>query len=132
MYYKDDWAKAREHLNQFWVGEDIGRPLAAVFAPRAKGCYVFPELHNGPWTGSNENSKTQEEIDKWWMDPEENYKRMLFWFENTYFGGECVPATYVNWGASAAAAFFGSNPTFKKIKKERHSRRKAIVPFFLS
>ena len=114
MYYKDDWAKAREHLNQFWAGEDIGRPLAAVFAPRAKGCYVFPELHNGPWTGSNEKSKTQEEIDKWWMDPEENYKRMLFWFENTYFGGECVPATYVNWGASAAAAFFGSNPTFKK------------------
>ena len=71
MYYKDDWAKAREHLNQFWAGEDIGRPLAAVFAPRAKGCYVFPELHNGPWTGSNENSKTQEEIDKWWMDHEE-------------------------------------------------------------
>jgi hypothetical protein len=53
-------------------------------------------------------------IKKWWCDPEENYKRMRYWFENTYFGGEAVPATYVNWGASEAAAFFGSTPSFHK------------------
>lgn len=112
MYYKENWDKARENLTQFWAGEDIGRPLAAVFAPRTDKSYVFPELHNGPWTSSLEGVTDQAEIDKWWMDPEENYKRMKFWFENTYFGGECLPATYVNWGASAAAAFFGSTPKF--------------------
>jgi hypothetical protein len=53
-------------------------------------------------------------IEKWWIDPEENLGRMKYWFENTYFGGEAIPATYVNWGASAAAAFFGSIPAFKK------------------
>lgn len=112
MYYKEDWAQARSNLEAFWAGEDIGRPLAAVFAPRTEDSFVFPELQHGPWTGSLKGVTDQAEIDKWWRDPEENYKRMLYWFENTYFGGECVPATYVNWGASAAAAFFGSTPHF--------------------
>ena len=39
---------------------------------------------------------------------------MMTWFENTYFGGEAIPATYVNWGAMAMAAFYGSPPMFKK------------------
>ena len=39
---------------------------------------------------------------------------MITWFENTYFGGEAVPATYVNWGAMAMAAFYGSEPVFNK------------------
>jgi len=49
---------------------------------------------------------------KWWTDPEQNYQRLLTWFDNTYFGGEAVPATYVNWGAMPMAAFFGSTPVF--------------------
>ncbi|MCI8853136.1 MAG: hypothetical protein HFI32_06510 [Lachnospiraceae bacterium] len=113
MYYKEDWEKAKENLQAFWDGEDIGRPLAAIFAPRTARCPRFPELHNGPWTGPLlEGNFTQEEIDHWWRDPEENRKRMRYWFENTYFGGEAVPAAYVNWGASAAAAFFGAEPKF--------------------
>ena len=52
------------------------------------------------------------EIEKWWTDPEQNYDRMKLWFENTYFGGEAVPATYINWGASAGCAFWGAIPDF--------------------
>jgi hypothetical protein len=115
MYYKSDWDMAKENLTAFWRGEDIGRPCIAVFAPRTEGSHRFPELHNGPWTGSmDEFPEGSDAIYRWWTDPEENYRRMKFWFENTYFGGEAIPATYVNWGASAAAAFFGSTPTFKK------------------
>jgi hypothetical protein len=116
MYYKSDWNTAKENLKAFWAGEDIGRPCMAVFAPRTEQSIQFPELQHGPWTGNMEHlSETDTEtIFHWWTDPEENLKRMKHWFENTHFGGEAIPATYVNWGASAAAAFFGSVPTFKK------------------
>jgi hypothetical protein len=116
MYYKDDWSQAKENLTAFWNGEDIGRPLMAVFSPRTEKSKQFPELQHGPWTGSMEpyGDNDLELITKWWTDPEENLKRMEYWFENTYFGGEALPATYTNWGASAAAGFFGSNPVFNK------------------
>jgi hypothetical protein len=116
MYYKDDWDKAKENLRAFWAGEDIGRPLMAVFAPRTKDSFVFPELQHGPWTGSMKDFAETDtaSIQNWWTNPDENLKRMIYWFENTYFGGEAIPATYTNWGASAAAAFFGSEPVFKK------------------
>ncbi|MDR3336790.1 MAG: hypothetical protein LBT16_06260 [Treponema sp.] len=116
MYYKSDWDKAKENLTAFWKGEDIDRPLMAVFAPRTDGSAQFPELQHGPWTGNMKDFSDDDTaaIEKWWTDPEENLKRMKFWFENTYFGGEAIPATYVNWGASAAAAFFGSVPGFRK------------------
>ncbi|MFP3091158.1 hypothetical protein LQZ21_12615 [Treponema sp. TIM-1] len=116
MYYKEDWDKAKENLRAFWNGEDIGRPCMAVFAPRTEKSRQFPELQSGPWTGSMEQYADDdvESITKWWIDPEENRKHMEYWFENTYFGGEALPATHTNWGASAAAAFFGSNPHFNK------------------
>jgi 5-methyltetrahydrofolate--homocysteine methyltransferase len=116
MYYKSDWGKAKANLEFFWKGEDIGRPCMAVFAPRNENCMQFPELHHGPWTGSMRDfaDNDTEAMYRWWTDPDENLKRMKFWFENTYFGGEAIPATYVNWGASAGAAFFGSPPVFRK------------------
>jgi hypothetical protein len=116
MEYKEDWLEAKQNIEAFWNGDDIGRPLAAVFAPRTTNSVVFPELQHGPWTGSLDSipDSDTKAIERWWRDPEENLRRMLHWFENTYFGGECVPATYVNWGASAAAAFFGSRPTFNR------------------
>jgi hypothetical protein len=43
-----------------------------------------------------------------------NYQRALTWFENSYFCGEALPVTYINWGAMAMAAMFGSPPKFKK------------------
>ena len=45
-------------------------------------------------------------IESWWKDPQLNLQRALTWFENTYFGGEALPVTYVNWGAMAMAAMF--------------------------
>jgi hypothetical protein len=116
MYYKSDWDKAKENLKAFWQGEDIGRPCMAVFAPRTDSSPSFPELKHGPWTGSIQDipDNDTEAIKNWWTDPKENLGRMQFWFEKTYFGGEAVPATYINWGASAAAAFWGSVPDFRK------------------
>jgi len=117
MYYKQDWPKAKQRLEAFWNYEIIDRCCAAVFAPRKTSKMpAFPELQWGPWLGGLENfSEDQaEEIEKWWTDPEQNYQRMILWFENTYFGGEAIPSTYTNWGAMAMASFYGSHPVFKK------------------
>ncbi len=117
MYYKSDWSAARKRLEAFWHNEIVDRCCAAVFAPRtASKLPPFPELQYGPWLGGldkvDENDTAS--ITRWWTDPQENYDRMITWFENTYFGGEAIPATYVNWGAMAMAAFYGSKAVFKK------------------
>jgi len=117
MYYKPDWPGAKKRLEAFWNNEIIDRCCVAVFAPRKNSKMPpFPELQFGPWTGGLENITDGDShaIRNWWTDPEENYKRMKLWFENTYFGGEAIPCTYVNWGAMAMAAFYGSTPQFRK------------------
>jgi len=117
MYYKSDWDQAKRRIEAFWSNEIIDRCCLAVYAPRKNSKLPpFPELQYGPWLGGLEkfSDYDQESITKWWVDPEENYKRAITFFENTFFGGEAIPATYINWGASAMAAFFGSEPIFKK------------------
>ncbi|KPJ69675.1 hypothetical protein AMJ44_02920 [candidate division WOR-1 bacterium DG_54_3] len=117
MYYKSDWEQAKKRFLAFWNNEIIDRCCVAVYASRKTSRMPpFPELQWGPWLEDLEkfSDDDTESIRKWWTDPEENYKRMITWFENTYFGGEAIPATYVNWGAMAMAAFYGSNPVFKK------------------
>jgi hypothetical protein len=116
MHYKEDWPKAKKRLELFWKDREIiDRCCVAVFAPRKTSKLPpFPELQWGPWLGGLESLESQEEIRRWWVDPEANYHRMQLWFENTYFGGEAIPCTYVNWGAMAMAAFFGSPAVFTK------------------
>jgi len=118
MYYKEDWPQARKRLEAFWKEREIiDRCCVAVFAPRKTSKLPpFPELQWGPWLGGLDALADEDEasIRQWWVDPEENYKRMILWFENTYFGGEAIPCTYVNWGAMAMAAFYGSPAVFKK------------------
>jgi hypothetical protein len=117
MYFKPDWNQAKERLLAFWKNEIIDRACVAVFAPRKTSQLPpFPELQWGPWLGGLNEIPDDDEgaIRRWWTDPEQNYKRLILWFENTYFGGEAIPATYVNWGAMAMASFFGSPAKFMK------------------
>jgi len=117
MYYKSDWEEAKKRLEAFWEGEIIDRACVAVFAPRKSSKMPpFPKLTNGPWLGGLDkiDENDYESIKRWWVDPEENYNRMITWFENTYFGGEAIPATYINWGAMAEASFYGSEPKFNQ------------------
>lgn len=117
MHYKEDWDKAKERLQAFWKYELIDRCCVAVFAPRKTSQLpAFPELQWGPWLGGLEKFADDDEtaLRHWWTDPEQNYQRMITWFENTYFGGEAIPCTYTNWGAMAMAAFYGSPAVFAK------------------
>ena len=117
MYYKTDWEQAKKRLEAFWQNELLDRCCVAVFAPRKTSKLPpFPELQWGPWMGGMEAIADDDEaaLKEWWTDPEQNYQRAKLWFENTYFGGEAIPATYVNWGAMAMAAMYGSPPKFNK------------------
>jgi len=115
MYYKNDWPEAKERLEAFWQGEFLDRACVGILAPRKTSKLLkFPHLTPGPWLGGLEqfDDGDKAEVTEWWTDPEQNYRRMKLWFDNTYFGGEAVPATYVNWGASAGCAFWGAEPDF--------------------
>jgi hypothetical protein len=117
MYYKQDWDKAKERILAFWEGEIIDRCCVSVHAARKTSKMpAFPEQQWGPWLGGLEKFDESEHdaIKKWWVDPEQNYQRMITWFENSYFGGEAIPCTYVNWGAMAMAAMYGSPAHFSK------------------
>ncbi len=118
MYYKEDWAMARQRLELFWrEREIIDRPCVAVFALRKTSKLPsFPELQWGPWLGGLDQVPEDDAdgLRRWWADPEQNHARLITWFENTYFGGEAIPATYVNWGAMAMAAFYGSPARFNR------------------
>jgi hypothetical protein len=117
MYYKEDWEKAKERLVAFWHHEVIDRCCIAVHAPRRTSKLPpFPDLQDGPWLGGLDEvpDGDRQAIQQWWTDPDLNYRRVITWFENTHFGGEALPVTYVNWGAMALAAMFGSPAEFRK------------------
>ncbi|MFA7345222.1 MAG: hypothetical protein WC003_13040 [Terrimicrobiaceae bacterium] len=123
MHYKPDWHAAKKRLEAFWQGEIIDRCCAAVLAPRKTSKLpMFPHLTNGPWLGGLEKFAREDEeaIRQWWCDPEQNHRRAITWMENTYFGGEAVPGTYINWGASAGCAFWGSPPVFNQTSAWYH------------
>ncbi len=115
MHYKPDWEQARERLLAYWNHAVIDRCCIAVHAPRKTSKLpAFPDLQNGPWLGGlAELEGDPAAIERWWTDPELNYGRAVTWFENTYFGGEALPVTYVNWGAMSLAAMFGSPAQFR-------------------
>jgi len=117
MHYKPDWDRARERLLAWWNHAVIDRCCIAVHCPSEDSeLPPFPDLQNGPWLGGLEEIPDDDHarIEHWWKDPEQNYQRAINWFENNYFGGEALPATYVNWGAMSMAAMFGSSPEFSK------------------
>jgi len=117
MHYKPDWEKTQKRIEAWWHHEVIDRCCIAVQAPRANSKHPpFQDLQLGPWLGGTEqiNADDTEAIKHGWQDPEENYQRMLAWFENTLFAGEALPITYIDWGSAALAGILGSPMKFTK------------------
>jgi hypothetical protein len=116
MRYKPDWPEVKQRFEAYWNHAVIDRCCIAVHAPK-KGSRIppIPDLQNGPWLGGLESipENDQEAVRQWWVDPEQNYLRAITWFENTYFAGEALPVTYVNWGAMSLAVMLGSQAEFK-------------------
>jgi len=115
MKYKPDWDAAKTRSEAWWNHAVVDRCCIAVHAPKKNvPLPPVPDLQNGPWLHGLENLKETDHaaIRNWWTDADQNFDRAMLWFENTYFGGEALPITYVNWGAMAMAALFGSPPEF--------------------
>lgn len=85
MYYKPDWPLARKRIEAFWKNQIIDRCCLAVLSPR-NSITARPLLH---WPHAPDSAHC--------TDPEENYKIQIARFESTYFGGEALPCTYINW-----------------------------------
>ena len=117
MDYKPDWEQAQERLIAWWHHDAIDRCCVAVHA-RKNGSKLppWPDLHFVAWMDGMDQIAADDSagIERWWTDPDLNYDRAIRWFENSYFGGEALPITQVNWGAMAMAAMFGSPPVFGK------------------
>jgi hypothetical protein len=103
VYYKDDWDSAKARFRAFWNREIVDRCCLAVAAPRKGARRRSPD----------EPPRTEAELVRHWLDPEDNLRRMIARFEQTYYGGEAYPATTMCLGASAMAAFYGSRVEYR-------------------
>ncbi len=95
MQYAQNWEKTKTRFQAFWEGEIVDRCCIAIFAPK-KDCNYSNE----------EVPARREEKIRYWTDGEYVLKRMLNYFENTYFGGDAFPQIFINLGAAGHAGFF--------------------------
>lgn len=117
MKYKPDWEQAKARLHAYWNHAVLDRCCIAVHAPqRGSTLPPAPDLQLGPWLLGLDQIADDDHaaIRSWWEDPDQNYNRLIAWFENSYFGGEALPVTYINWGAMSMAAMLGSPVQFHK------------------
>ncbi len=103
MLYKDDWDMAKKRLLAFWDGEIIDRCCVSIKARRT----------SAPMAPKHKKPKSEEDLIKYWTDPELIIERERARMENTYFAGESFPSIFVNLGAGGHAGFFmGSKHQF--------------------
>lgn len=97
MLYKENWDLIRQHFESFFAGEDIGRPLLQVTAPK-KNVTVKPD-----WN--------------WWTiahnldHPEKALESFEYYCQSTFFGAEALPNLAINLGAGSLAGYLGCVPT---------------------
>ncbi len=115
MEYKPDWDEARQRFVAWWNHAVIDRCCISVHAQRQDSKLPpFPNLQYELWLDGMDDIDDDDHagLERWWTDPEWNYQRAIRYFENSFFGGEALPVTTVNWGAMAMAAMFGSRAVF--------------------
>jgi len=108
MFFKEDWAEAKERLSAWWEKDSLDRPLIQVFAPRSSPKYA-----------SEEDVKF--DYDHWGFprkikDPAAisgNIKGFRRQCAETYYGGEAYPNLWVNLGAGVLGAYLGAEPVLE-------------------
>lgn len=97
MRYKKDWEATKQRFEDYWKGENTGRPLMRVTGVKP-GYYPFqiPE---------EIKSKSLEEK---YMDPESVVRRYRYYCETHEFLGESFPNLNADFGPGSLAAYLGS------------------------
>jgi 5-methyltetrahydrofolate--homocysteine methyltransferase len=95
LLFKEDWPRARERFLAFWEREIVDRACIAVTAPQKEQISV------------PEGQSAEEQI----VDPEIHLARFEAFFQNTYWGGEALPAIDSILGQAA----LGGKPIFQAL-----------------
>ncbi len=107
MRFKPDIDKVRERLYAFWENEIIDRACVAVWAPKEKGVNISAFINDT-------YCPDQASLVRYWTDPETIRKNNMKRLENTYLGGECLPAIFQNYGTAGHCNYFGAKPSYGK------------------
>lgn len=78
--FKTDLAEAQERVEAWWRGENAGRPILVLTAPR-DGATEY----DGPVT---------DDMDSWWTDPAYVLPRMEHRLQTTCFAAEAMPVVF--------------------------------------
>jgi len=96
MLYKEDWEFIKEKFNAFFAGENIGRPLLQITAPKKNVKRKFD------WN--------------WWTiahnleNPEYALESFEDYCQGTFFGAEALPILAINLGAGSLAGYLDCTP----------------------
>jgi hypothetical protein len=96
MLYKEDWETVKERFKAFFTGEDIGRPLLQVTAPK-KNLTRKPDYNC--WTIAHN-------LDH----PDRALQLFEYYCQNTFFGAGALPNLAINLGAGSLAGYLNCTP----------------------
>lgn len=86
---KEDWSQVQERYEAWWQGEIVDRAVVQVVAPRE-----IPKPGEGFDYFADPGEFSQEELFKWFTDPEQVIPRLERRIEATYWGGEAFPLVF--------------------------------------
>lgn len=94
MLYKQDWEMTKSRLAALWDNEIIDRCCVSIMCDKSGRGYI-------PKTPPT----TQEELFKYYADPQWIMEREIGRFESTYFGGDALPSIFPFLGTCGHAAY---------------------------
>lgn len=97
MLYKQDWETVKKRFELLWQNEILDRCCVSVPAPLDKN---NPYIETPP--------TTQEELKKWYTDPEWILKRNEERFQKTYFGGDALPCIFPYFGTGGHGKYLSN------------------------
>lgn len=106
MRNKADIDHVRVRFGAFWALEMADRALISVVAPKKPGAHIS-QFHNPQNLTDN-----PEALRRYWEDPETIRQNNLERLENTFLGGEAIPAVFQNYGTSGHCNYYGARPRY--------------------
>lgn len=106
MRFKPDIDRVRWRMEAFWANEMADRALISVVAPKYPGAHIS-QFHN-----PEDLTGQPEALRRYWEDPETIYRNNIKRLEDTFLGGESLPAIFQNYGTSGHCNYFGAKPKY--------------------
>jgi 5-methyltetrahydrofolate--homocysteine methyltransferase len=100
LLYKEDWPEAQKHIEAWWAGSSLGRPMLAFAAPRDKPMDPLP-LPARPQTPQGRH-----------LDPDWVYTNQENFLRSHRMMAEQYPVFSLNIGPGSLALYLGSEPGF--------------------